>query len=181
MKFAVGLGIAFVALAAEVFFVATLILEPALPPDGRVAIDEYVRFERSLGVDMTVTRIVHATKPWLFTAAASAETFGDSPYYCTRRSYSPALATTEPGPPGSIPVARSSSRRDCAARAVPYPPKEVWCVALRSDEQPPKLIFAALHFDLYNADWIVHEPAASPGTAALASTLREIGCDLKLD
>ena len=135
MKFAVGLGIALVVLAAEIFVVATFILAPDLPSVGQSAVDQYVRYQRAqLGADFTITRVVHATKPWLFTAAASSATFGDSPYYRTSQSYQVVTVTVtrEPGP-GAGPVGRQISvRPSTGARAVPYPPKEVWCAILKN-------------------------------------------------
>jgi hypothetical protein len=194
MKFAVGLGVGFVVLMAEIFAIATLIVAPALPPNGRIAIDQYLRYERArLGTDLTVTQMVHATRPWLFTAAASSETFSDGYYYDTSRSYESEPATLDPGvtwlvpgtatqessPAWTISQTVSSVWPNSGRRALPYPPKEVWCVVLKGREPGVRVIFAALHSDLCNADWIVHEPNGKAASPELAATLSEIGCDLE--
>lgn len=194
MKFAVGLGIGFVVLMAEVFAIAALIVAPALPPNGRIAIDQYIRYERTrLGTDLAIAQMVHATRPWLFPAAASSETFGDGLYFRTSRSYEIETATPEPGPTlpaagtatpesspaSSVPQIVSPLWRNNGLRALPYPPKEVWCVVLKGGEPGARVIFVALHSDLYNAAWIVHEPDGAPGSRELAGALSEIGCDLE--
>jgi hypothetical protein len=183
MKFAVGLGIAFIVLAAEIFVVVTFVLAPDLPSVGRDAIDRYVGYERDdRGVDLTVTRMAHATRPWLFMAAASSATFGDGPYYRTSRSYQVVTVTVTlpPGPGGGATSSETTYRSGSGGRALPYPPKEVWCVLLEDGEGRSRVVFAALHSDLYNAGWIMHEASAAPASAELEHTLSEIGCALQI-
>jgi hypothetical protein len=45
-------------------------------------------------------------------------------------------------------------------RPLPYPPRDAWCVELRrSALEEHDWVVVALHADLYNADWVVHELA----------------------
>jgi hypothetical protein len=61
------------------------------------------------------------------------------------------------------------------------PPVAVWCVRLRSAAPignaaaPDRIVFVAKHQDLYNADWITHEPPGDPAQSSV-ETLTKIGC-----
>jgi hypothetical protein len=63
------------------------------------------------------------------------------------------------------------------ARTLPFPPEEVWC-ALLHDMQGDHIVFVVLHSDLYNAQWLVHEPKVKWPDVALKAQLSAIGCDL---
>ena len=57
----------------------------------------------------------------------------------------------------------------------------MWCVLLRqAGEADPGVVFVAQHLDLYNADWILHEPAAE-SLPELSTMLSSVGCDVVLD
>jgi hypothetical protein len=61
------------------------------------------------------------------------------------------------------------------ARPMPYPPNDLWCVPLTNpDPAAPKVILVALHQDMFNAEWIVHE--VTDPEAVLAA----VGCQFSL-
>jgi hypothetical protein len=47
------------------------------------------------------------------------------------------------------------------------------------DLEGRRLVFVALHQDLYNADWIVHEGPAGASDADLGAVLVRLGCDVE--
>ena len=108
----------------------------------------------------SIQQMIEATRPGNFTPQMSKATFGSGPYYRTTFSDRPSA--------------------DQGSRALPFPPVEVWCALLRqSDSTPPRVVFYAQHQDLYNADWIVHEPTAQT-LPELNASLAAIGCNVPL-
>lgn len=92
--------------------------------------------------------------------------FGSTVYYQT--DFAPGDST----PAGVMPL--------------PYPPKEVWCILLKERDKPTgvpsyAIVLAALHMDMYNADWMLHMGPRDLSTPGLMESLRESGCDLALD
>jgi hypothetical protein len=74
------------------------------------------------------------------------------------------------------------SRHYKGSHPIPYPPKEVWCVLLKLT--PPEdayfIVFANLHQDMYNAQWIVHEGEKAPFSQTFLKHIADLGCDLGL-
>jgi hypothetical protein len=80
---------------------------------------------------------VQARLPQNFRADMSKASFSNTPYYATDCRFNPDYAGYKP---------------------MPYPPNDLWCVKVFSaDPKAPKAIVVALHQDIYNADWVVHE------------------------
>lgn len=80
---------------------------------------------------------VQARLPQNFHADMSRASFSDTPYYETDCRFNPDYAGYKP---------------------MPYPPNDLWCVkVISADPKAPKTVFVALHQDIYNADWVVHE------------------------
>ena len=153
-----------------------------LPEMAQATLDHYVSYQRYAGHPVTVAGVTPASHPTHFTASLSGLTFGDGIYY----QVSAALEATAPAPPtatpstewanltaitsavGPIPMTNPQGQRQ-----MPYPPEQIWCIRLQPDGGgPPSLVLLALHQDLYNASWAVHE--LPPATAA--QTLAEVGC-----
>jgi hypothetical protein len=149
----VGLGIAVVAQTHDG--------DGGLPFDCQARLDEYLADQFWPGT-MAVQSVARAHKPWRFTDQMTSRAFGDSVHFQTIQ-YSDTLS------------------------ALRFPPDEVWCVLLKRkgitvEEAPPSMVlFAALHMDMYNADWIVHEAADKPSSPEFSRVLSTIGCDLTLD
>ena len=133
------------------------------PGDVRSAAQQYVQYVNasqpasvSQQGSASVQGIVRAARRQAFTPAMSKASFADSAYYRTTYGRQD-LAS------GRLAVSTLSG-----PRPIPYPPKELWCVQL-SDGQ---IIFVAQHRDLYNADWILHEPVDGTESA------QKVGCNL---
>lgn len=86
--------------------------------------------------------ISRAAHPERFTRAMSARSLGDSPFFETDAPF------------------RTSAPRGSGLKPLPYPPEDVWCVRLwrANPDAVPHYVFVAKHNDLYNADWVLHEP-----------------------
>jgi hypothetical protein len=132
-----------------------------LPFDTQARLDQYLADQFWPGA-LRVQSVARAHKPWRFTGEMTSGAFGDSVHFQTTQ-YSDTLG------------------------ALRFPPDQVWCVLLERkgvtvEETPPSMVvFAALHMDMYNADWIVHEAAGSPSCPEVRSILFTIGCDLALE
>jgi hypothetical protein len=97
-----------------------------------------------------IVQFVPARLPQNFRAEMSAASYGNTPYYATTHR-------TNPDYPGQKPL--------------PYPPNDVWCVKLEStDPAAPRMVVLALHQDIYNADWVMHEVTNSE------TVLAAVGC-----
>jgi hypothetical protein len=122
--------------------------------------------------------MAHAARPGPFDANFSAASVGASFVFRISRGYrsgatpNPLILSTSPLPAG---VGEGAS----GSRAVPFPPSDVWCVLLEAEGGNGRVIYLARHEDMYNAEWIIHESAGSPGDAALAARLAAVGCDLR--
>lgn len=126
--------------------------EPGIPAEVRSALNGYLRYQRmAYAQSFTIKEIVRATHPWALTAEMSQASVGNSPFY--RTTYNPETA---------------ESHNLDTLRALPYPPEEVWCAVLGQRDEPVMIVLVAQHQDLYNADWIVHEPANN--------SVQSVGC-----
>jgi hypothetical protein len=149
----VGLGIAVVAQTHDG--------DGGLPFDSQARLDEYLA-DRFWPGTMAVQSVARAHKPWRFTEEMTSGAFGDSVHFQTTQ-YSDTLG------------------------ALRFPPDEVWCILLERkgitvEEAPPSVVvFLALHMDMYNAEWIVHETGGKPSSPELRTILSTINCDLALD
>ena len=136
----------------------------------RVELDKYLAYKSTSAGQVTVVRTARARRPWQFGADGvraqilSQTTFGDQPYYRVDRTYREGWN----GP-----------------RPLPYPPQQAYCVLLEQKHSAEGLgymvVLVALHQDLYNAAWVVHEGGEAPYAAQFVAGLSEIGCDLRLD
>ena len=124
----------------------------------QAALSAYLRYYSTQAHGITVKAIVKAARPDRFTAGMSGPVIGQSPYYRTDVSYA------------------GGSRMDEALRPVPYPPLEMSCVLIGA-EQGDTVVFVAMHQDMYNADWLVHQARAAWPGDELNAQLATVGCD----
>ena len=150
------------------------------PPDKVVAaVYNYLRYQESSSQQAgAVQQIVHAARPWNLTPQMSKATFGNSVVYQTTTNYD------VPGSFGLRATAtlwpREFSSQRGGLRPLPFPPVDVWCVLLRQADKAQRVVFVVEHQDIYNADWILHEPNAE-SRPELSAILSSVGCDLVLD
>lgn len=162
---------------ATAIVVAVLIArEQTLPSEAQTALNEYVFYRQSLpSASVVVERVARAALPSHFTTDMSGASYGSSNFYHTAHDYREPIAVDLPS--GS--VITPSVQYVGASRPIPFPPADLWCVVLKYGDQL-QVIFVALHQDLYNADWLVHEPRADISARALSDKLGALGCNLDL-
>ena len=153
------LGFALVALVAAGLLAILLRVLGSMPgadvPGWRSTLQQYIGYRAAGGAaEMRIASAELAARPWEFSREMSVRTFGGSTYYQVDVAYG--------GRNGLKPL--------------PYPPEEAWCVRLDgSADVAGRWVLVARYEDLYNADWIVHEPAGdTPGQQA--AILAQIGC-----
>ena len=126
---------------------------PGMPAEASRALLGYMaRQQQAGGGAWAAQSPVRATRPWRFARPDSSATYGASLVF--QISFNDWSGGSLPG-----------------ARPLPYPPVDAWCVTLQSPgPNPARSVVLALHQDLYNATWVLHELGdASP-------TLADIGC-----
>ena len=160
------------------FFIATAI-RPRMPAMAAEAVSMYLKSgSAGAGQPLILQHAALASRPDLFEPAFSSASVGDSLYFVTSRSFTPVVP---PDPRRAITPEAVGGYGHTGGRALPYPPQEVWCLTLvREGQAVPALAFAALHQDMYNAQWIIHEAAGDAATVALQKHLGALGCDLGL-
>lgn len=149
-----ALALSAIALVLIIVLVVLAVIEISRPPEWQEALDEYIAHcHDSLDDTVAVVSLERARQPDRFSVEQSRAVFGDDVYY----SY------------GSL----------------PFPPQKVWC-ALVERKSPPlrmarrQVLFVALHQDLHNADWVVHEGEIEPFSQPFLESLDLVGCDLGL-
>ena len=101
-----------------------------------------------------------ALKPSAFDAAMSAKVYGVSGYYRTDVAY---------------------GEKNAGQRPLPFPPRELWCVWLEPagvEGGASRVVFVALHQDLYGGDWLLHEVPGPALSTKCRAILEAVGCDL---
>ncbi len=154
-------------------------LQVTLPPQAQAVLARYVSSENAVTSRPVIVRqLSHAARPGRFAPAYGAASVSGAFYFRTTRGYrdatTPNSAITATSPLSGITM---DGARE--GRALPFPPRDLWCVMLAEDGGKGRVIYLAQHEDWYNAEWIVHEGIGSPGDADLAAHLREVGCDLR--
>jgi hypothetical protein len=120
------------------------------PTDWRARADQHVTWlAEQAGHGWVVGGAAAARRPAAFEASMSTKAFGDGGYYQTDVSY---------------------GGKSVGPRPLPYPPRELWCVWLHPAGIPDgarRVVFVALHQDLYGGDWLLHEaPGPVPQPSA---------------
>jgi hypothetical protein len=134
----------------------------ATSPEAGVPINSTVHQYLAIGPvsasgNTTIGQVVPAGRPWNFAPSMSKATYGSGVYFHVSQGFDPKYGNS--------------------SRALPYPPRDVWCVVLTDASGSSRIVFTALHEDMYKADWILHEPAAERRTPLLGEWLASIGCD----
>lgn len=164
-------------LAAAITIGVILVRAQDLPSEARDALNQYVQYRYSLSQPATIQRVARSSLPGNFAAAMSLATFGDSVFFRTTQGYQ-AQPANLPGFPTVTPDPNGWRFSSVGGRPVPFPPTDVWCVLLKeTDQSSPAVVYVAQHQDLYNADWLVHEPVGD--AKEITNALSKIGCDLK--
>jgi hypothetical protein len=121
-------------------------------------VQAYVQYQATKRATLLeVAAAEEAARPWEFQRAMSGRSFGGSTYYQVSMPYT----------------------GNNGGRPLPMPPVAVWCVRLKAGSEASgpaaRFVFVAKHQDLYNADWITHEPPSDPAQPP-AEILAQIGC-----
>ena len=146
---------------------------PARSEPKQVAISRYLAQRMQVtGQPQRVASEVRAACPQTLDASMSAATFGSGVYY--RTTFSCAGAPTPA--PASVQTVQLELDAGDRLRPLPYPPREVWCIWLEPPEGTRRpVVLVARHQDLYNAEWVVHEPLSE--TDGASALLLALGCD----
>jgi hypothetical protein len=150
--------------------------QPGLQRQAKAELDRYIEHQHGRsGFRPVVRQISQASLPQHFTAALSGASYADSPYYRTTNHYREPADPSLPGPGASRLHFFSEF-----GRPLPFPPERLWCVLLDpGDLGARRTVFVALHQDLYNAGWIVHEGPAGASDTDLGAALARLGCDVE--
>jgi hypothetical protein len=146
-------------------------MELRSPPTWQTTLDNYMTYLNSYAKEpATLESITQASKPWNFSSQMRSVTYSDSVIFQTISfSHKPDEQLI------TIAILPGESPKD-QRKPLPFPPKEVWCARLNLGNAS-RVVFLALHEDLYNADMVVHEVSKEMGQKSLLDTLTEIGCD----
>jgi hypothetical protein len=145
--------------------VAEIPKEAGLPAGAQLRLDQFIAHELPPG-DTTVQAAERAKRPEHFERDAGYTVFGDSGCYETDRG----LNGNDAG--GPMPL--------------PYPPEQLWCILLQHKDAKANrtsyaIVFAAMHMDMHNADWMIHDGPRDLSILGLAESLAQLGCSLGLD
>ncbi len=178
MKYAPVIVLTILVLATAIVVAVLIAREQMLPSEAQTALNEYVFYRQSLPSESAIVeRVVRAALPSHFTADMSSASYGSSNFYHTTHDYREPIAVDL----SNSAIITPSVQYVGASRPIPFPPVDVWCVLLKpANSSLPQVVFISLHQDLYNADWLVHEPPADLGPRALNDKLAAVGCNLDL-
>lgn len=162
-----------------------------LPDEAQAALNGYIRYRQPALSPQTfsIAQIAFAGNPSNFSAEMSGASFGGREFFRTTYSYRAeeaanySYAPTVPSHMDTVPLSdtlKFNYSPPNGSHPIPFPPAEVWCVALNEQGGSTSIVFVALHQDLYNADWLVHESSTYANTGELNKRLSDIGCDLRL-
>ncbi len=190
----------FTTLVVTAALIAGLLLALARSPGRNPATwenvtDGYIR-HRGANLErlIVIEQAVRARRPSNFTSDMNFHTYSDaSPHYAvdetagsdkSTRSVLYSLIDLTPEPTlltqSNTPYTATSGGFR-TSRPIPYPPTEVWCVLLKlAAEDTYFVVFANLHMDMYNAQWIIHEGEKAPFTQGFLERIASFGCDLDL-
>ncbi len=166
-------------------FVIALALALARSPgrrvvDWRSAVTDYLAY-KGWTRDATIKQAVKARAPYKFTEEMNLSTYGEGPHYTADTSSSFNRNVTTPYPTKENGAETANSFR--IGRPIPYPPTEVWCVLLQrrtTEGDTFHFIFANLHEDMYNAEWIIHVGEQAPFSPTFLERVASLNCDLDL-
>jgi hypothetical protein len=144
-----------------ILFAALVILHAPQPPAWRSELETYIAYKSDqFNETITIVAMGRARRPYHLSEHLGYERFGHGPHYRVDHLYQ--------GGSGGI-------------RPLPFPPQKVWCVLVQRAHpltgHSSQMIFVALHQDLYNASWVVHEGERLPFTREFRQRISQLGCD----
>jgi hypothetical protein len=155
------------------------------PVEWQDDLNRYLQYKNAnASWEYEVLFTVEAGSPWNVNTEMSSLSFGESMHYQTDLGYGD--DSSDPDTPSTV----LEAPRNGHLMALPFPPEEVWCVLLgREDNLEPhqltdeavELILVALHQDLYNADYIIHEIAGGSDAKRFSEVVRAIDCEMNFD
>jgi hypothetical protein len=152
----------FLLVVLVVVVAAKLPEEVRLPPGAQDCLDQYIAYTFPPGT-AHVQAVERARRPENLSEDEERITFGDSVHF-----------QTDSGP-------THTQRLDLST--LYFPPKEVWCVLLARQESGARsysVVFAGLHMDMHNGDWVIHYGPQDLAAPEFMETLRLLGCDLEI-
>jgi len=164
---------------------AMLVLGKGATPTWRVKLDAYVALKnKAASSAVEVQQVPYASQPWNFTAAMATAAYGDSILFPAGIHQAKAITDTIL----SWQAPASETLTSWSGVPLIYPPDDLFCVLLhkrnaanvQAGERPLAVLYLALHRDLYNAEWVLHESPEPIPSPALAGALRAVGCKLDL-
>jgi hypothetical protein len=150
MNSLIKIGLAVLIPAAAIVLMLVASNRPDQPDPRQQELQTYLQCRsKTYTQPLQLGESVQARLPQNFTADMSKASFSNTPYYETDCRFNPEYGGYKP---------------------MPYPPNDLWCVKINStDPDAPQAIVVALHQDIYNADWVVHE-VSDP------AVLQKVGC-----
>ncbi len=135
-------------------FIFFYLNELKFPLDAQDDLAQYLAYQPAHPSPPQVETMLRAKTPLNFSEEMSLISYADSVYFRTTNGYESDTSGLKP---------------------LPYPPDDIWCIKTTYAEIPFRIVVLALHSDLYNADWIVHDIGAS------VRVLEQIGCESLLE
>ncbi len=129
-------------------------------PSYQMAANEYVSYRRATLPTLVIKQYIQARLPQNFRAEMSKTSFGHATYYGTQQRYNqqPDVKAWSSTITETTTISLTGHGSSGSSMPIPYPPNDLWCAQLSSsDPNAPTVILIALHQDIYNAEWIVHE------------------------
>ncbi len=138
-----------------------LLATRGMPDDARAELGRYLAYRYPTVGLPTIRQANLATRTAVLTREESGASYSNTVHYRTTAFLSQ----------------NTHWRTD---RTLPFPPIEVWCVRLDSADPGAGVVLVALHQDLYNAGWVVHELPVDWSAAERSALLKDLGCGITL-
>jgi hypothetical protein len=161
--------------------VILLYLKTNQQPGWQDELSQYLRYKsESVNEIYDIHAYAKGKTPWNLHMENNKVSLGESEYYQTDFRYGEELSEDEV----TFIIGKSP---DNNLIPLPFPPNEVWCVLLKRvngaetnfpDDDVATLVLVALHQDLYNADYVVHEIRSEIQDETSYEIAEELGCAL---
>lgn len=148
---------------------------PGVPAGPQAALDAFVLYINNdngiQGDELRAIEVLRGDRPGRLTTDTPSLSFGESVYYGTDVRYDQNVLNT------ALPTAIGGG---FGARPLPYPPEQVWCAVVEPRAETGRgVVLVALHQDIHNADWIVHQAIAGPFSQQALDLAAEVGCQVE--
>ena len=115
--------------------------EHHLPDNARAALNSYIQYRYAS--PPRIVQFTRATTPAKFDRDMSGISFGASVFFRTMQDYRKPVAINLPNKLTVTPQIGGYE----PTRPIPFPPTDVWCIVLQSENEPSQVVFVALHQD----------------------------------